>query len=277
MSDLHLEVFQEYAAFDIQPHAPRLVLAGDIGRFADYEKFRDFLRSVCQKFEEVYLVLGNHEFFGASQEEGLRRADEMQQEPGLKDKLIVMNQKRVDLGDVTILGCTLHSKVPPEAEEIVRNKVGDFRHIRDWTVANHNAAHAADVKWLEEEIACIRQTESGLKRKIVVISHHAPAVKGTSKPIYEGSPWSSAFATDLIGTEERSCLDEVQWWIFGHTHYSTDRVCGRVRLVSNQRGYVFPNEKKNAPRKSLFNGLNFWANSKQEEGALFKPDMVIEV
>ncbi|KAK2814097.1 hypothetical protein FQN50_000501 [Emmonsiellopsis sp. PD_5] len=281
MSDLHLEVCRQYADFQIIPCATRLILAGDIGRLTDYEAFRDFLLSQCENFAEVYLVLGNHEFFGISRQEGLRLADKLQQEPGLKDKLIVMNRKRVDLEDVTLLGCTVHSQIPPDAEEIVRKMINDFSHIGDWTVADHNTEHANDVKWLRDEITSIRKTEAGLKRKIVVISHHAPATKGTSKSQYEGNPWSSAFSTDLLGTVEKSCLDHVQWWIFGHTHYSTELIRGRVRLVSNQRGYVFPKkDNKNEPETSGISPSKFlrlWGYRKQKQEDKFDVRKVIEV
>ena len=279
MSDLHLEVGQQYSNFEIIPRATHLILAGDIGRLADYEPFREFLYSVCQKFGEVYLILGNHEFFGVSRQEGLRLADKLQQDPELKDKLTLMNRKRVDLQDVTILGCTLHSHVPPEAEGIVQTKINDFRRIVDWTVANHSDEHAEDVKWLKNEISSIRQQDAGPKRKIVVVTHHAPSTKGTSKPSDESNPWSSAFATDLIGNEEKSCLDDVQWWVFGHTHYSTDSVRGQVKLVSNQRGYVLPN--KNEDRTEIsgkFSSriLKIWDSDRRQQGT-FHPEKVIEV
>ena len=280
MSDLHLEVGQQYSDFEIIPRATRLILAGDIGRLVDYEPLRGFLFSTCQKFDQVYLILGNHEFFGVSRQEGLRLADKLQEEPGLKGKLLVMDRKRVDLQDVSILGCTLHSRIPAEAEEIVRAKISDFRRIVDWSVADHSKEHAADVKWLEDEISVSRQQDTGrVKRKILVISHHAPSTKGTSKPSDEANPWSSAFATDLIGNKEKTCFDDVQWWIFGHTHYCTELICGQVKLVSNQRGYVLPSKTKDGGAevsgKSPSRILKFW-NSGQHSGA-FLPDKVIEV
>ncbi|OJD22127.1 hypothetical protein ACJ73_06531 [Blastomyces percursus] len=241
MSYVHLEVGQQYANFHITPRADRLILAGDIGRLADYEAFRDFLHLQCEQFLEVYLVLGNHEFFGVSREQGLRLADMRQQEQGLKNKLTVMNQTRVDLQNITLLGCNLHSHIPPEDEEIVRAKVNDFRRMEGWTVTKHITEHVSDVQWLTDEVTSIRQTESSLKRKIVVISHHTPSVQGTSKPSDEGSPYSSAFAPNLLDGETRSCFEAVQCWTFGHTHYSTDILRGQVRLLSNQRGYVFSN------------------------------------
>jgi len=42
-SDLHLEVGQQYATFDIKPSAEYLILAGDIGKLIDYDKFRNCL------------------------------------------------------------------------------------------------------------------------------------------------------------------------------------------------------------------------------------------
>ncbi|KAL1989638.1 hypothetical protein VTN49DRAFT_6835 [Thermomyces lanuginosus] len=119
-----------------------LILAGDIGPLANYERFCDFLRSVYQKIARVYLVLGNHKFYGISRQEGLGLADKLQQEPGLRGRLVVMSQKRVDLVGDTLLGCTLHSHIPPEAEDIVRSKANDFRRIAEWTVADHTAEHA---------------------------------------------------------------------------------------------------------------------------------------
>ncbi|KAI9813203.1 MAG: hypothetical protein M1832_006375 [Thelocarpon impressellum] len=253
MSDLHLELGQQYHKFDIPPRAPYLILAGDIGRLADYTPLRDFLFARCEQFTHVFLVLGNHEFFGVSRPEGLRLAEKLENEPRLKQKLSILNRRRVDLqGDapVTILGCTLQSHVPLEAQAVVEQKVNDFRRIVDWKVADHVAEHKMDSGWLRDEITAIRNGEHGSKRRIVVVTHHAPSTRGTSKPSDEDSPWASAFGTDLLGTDQGSCLDDVQWWISGHTHYSTEFSIGTVKLVSNQRGYVFPSNAEDTGRSA---------------------------
>lgn len=74
MSDLHLEVGQQYLTFDFDPRAPYLILAGDIGRLVDYESYLAFLRKQMARYERVFLVLGNHEFYGTSFEAGVARA-----------------------------------------------------------------------------------------------------------------------------------------------------------------------------------------------------------
>ncbi|KAH6972641.1 hypothetical protein EDB80DRAFT_596196, partial [Ilyonectria destructans] len=66
---------------------------------------------------------------------------------------------------------------------------------------------------------------------------HAPSVEATSRPEHTENPWTCAFATNLAGQDG---WDSVRFWVFGHTHYSTDLICNGIRLVANQRGYVLP-------------------------------------
>lgn len=190
-----------------------------------------------------------------------------------------MNQRRVDLENVTILGCTLQSYVPPEAEQIVRLKINDFRRIKDWTVTDHIAEYAKDVKWLTDEIASIRRAEAGSTRKIIVITHHAPSTKGTSKPSHEDNPWSSAFATDLLERKESSSLEDVQWWIFGHTHHSSESIRGKVKLISNQRGYVFPEKDEARPKipaRLVSRMHRLWGSNRKQQGT-FNAEKLIEI
>ncbi|KAI9673672.1 MAG: hypothetical protein M1817_002310 [Caeruleum heppii] len=291
MSDLHLEVGQQYSSFEIPQKAPFLILAGDIGRLADYDPFREFLQLQCQRFEKVYLVLGNHEFFGVSRQEGLRLVDQLEREPGLKDRLTILNRRRVDLdasdhAPITILGCTLQSYVPPEARDVVGHKINDFRRILSWTVEDHVAEHIRDVQWLKEQITSIRRQEEGqtTRRIIIVVTRHAPSTRGTSSPLNQDNAWKSAFGTDLLGLEdgEESCLNDVQWWIFGHTHYSTQFTSGKVNVISNQRGYVMRenSEPDGRSARKLISAWNRKAGdqiSPKKEGRPFDVGRIIQV
>lgn len=117
MSDLHLEVGQRYKSFIVPRAAPYLVLAGDIGCLRDYAGFFVFLAVQCAQFYRVFIVLGNHEFYGISREDGLRAVRSLEVEPQLLGKLSVLNRGRVDINRrVTILGCTLHSYIPEESQ-----------------------------------------------------------------------------------------------------------------------------------------------------------------
>lgn len=187
LSDLHLEVGRQYSSYEIPVNARFLILAGDIGRLVDYDDYRSFLQKQTDRFQLVFLILGNHEFYAGSFTAGVEKAKQLQREPSLSGRLVVLHRQRYDVPGcyTTILGCTLWSKVPFEAREIVESKVKDFQKIDDWTVDNHNATHDSELAWLLKEIQSIRQENETAraqapKRTILVVTHHAPSLRGTS-------------------------------------------------------------------------------------------------
>ncbi|GJC91135.1 uncharacterized protein ColLi_13973 [Colletotrichum liriopes] len=227
MSDLHLEASEVYVTFDFPVTAPYLLLSGDVGSLADYEEYMGFIKRQTERYAGVLLVLGNHEFHGLDYGTTLDKAKELEAEPSLEGRLHVLHRRRFDVPgtNVSILGCTLWTTIPGEAEEAVVGRVKDFQHIKGWHLEMHNAAHAADLEWLRSELR-----EVSPERAVVVATHHAPSLEGTSEPQHRGSPWSSAFATSIL--EDGGDWSRVGCWVFGHTHYSTDAVVKRVRILN---------------------------------------------
>jgi hypothetical protein len=182
---------------------------------------------------------------------GLQKARKLELEPYLNGHLILLHQTAYDIpgSSVTILGCTLWSKVPHKARETVHSKIQDFKKVQDWTVDDHNASHDADRTWLLDEIKSLqtknKNKTQNKKRDILVVTHHAPSLKNTSSPQHANNPWNSAFGTDILS--QISDLRGVKAWVFGHTHYCTEFVERGIRVVANQRRYVLPwNESKRA-------------------------------
>lgn len=152
-------------------------------------------------------------------------------------EFILLDRTRYDFNEhVTILGCTLWSKIPESQAEIVSYRVNDFRSIQNWSVESHNAAHTADAEWLDCECNRIRQEEP--HRKIIIFTHHAPSFEGTSAPRYNTTTNSirCAFATDMSSCD--CWASPVALWAFGHTHFNANFVSkDGIRVISNQRGY----------------------------------------
>ncbi|PGH02698.1 hypothetical protein AJ79_07577 [Helicocarpus griseus UAMH5409] len=161
LSDIHLESPSAYDVFSIPPKAPHLALLGDIGNVRD-KGFSPFIEAQLHNFRTVFLLLGNHEPYHSSW-------------PNVRQEIEKFAQNiRLQSEREPVLGCTLHSHIPPESEEQVSFGLNDFSGIDDWTVQEHNAAHAVDLAWLNEQVASISATEP--ERKIVIFTHHSPAM-----------------------------------------------------------------------------------------------------
>ena len=241
ISDLHLELGHYYTPPKIPVEAPYLLLVGDIGQlieFLESKHYRLFMTTQCENFQHVYLVLGNHEFYGVTRQAGVELAMRLEAEPALRSKLTILYRKRVDISDeVTLLGCTLNTHVPREAYDIVQTKMADFRKIEGWTVHQHNEEHALDVDWLRSQVTSIQANEP--RRRILIATHHAPSMNCTMSPLLENEPWRSSLATGILESESSTwtrapCL---RYWVFGHTHWNSDTRVGKLVLCSNQKGY----------------------------------------
>ncbi|KAI1326793.1 Metallo-dependent phosphatase-like protein [Xylariaceae sp. FL0255] len=235
LSDLHLEVGNQYSSYTFPVAAPFLLLGGDIGRLVEYGAYREFLEAQAHRFEKIFLVLGNQEFYGLDYESGLQKGLRLSKEPSLVDKLVLLNRSRWDdsHSNLSILGCTLWSAIPVTAVGVVETKVKDFKKINKWTAQRHDSVHAEELAWLREQVALA----SASKRRILIATHHAPCIKRSSRPEHLSNPWTPAFGTDLLSSEK---WKGVKTWVFRHTHYSTDFTQNGIRVVANQRGYVLP-------------------------------------
>ncbi|KAL9046000.1 MAG: hypothetical protein Q9214_001060 [Letrouitia sp. 1 TL-2023] len=238
MSDLRLEVGQQYQSFNIPAKAPFLVLAGNVGNLTHYDLYLAFLKIQCTNFERILLVLGSHEFFGTSRQEGIRLAKNLAAEEILEGKLSVLHRERVDMDCVTILDCTLNSHIAPKDFDAVAASTEEFSEIENWTVQDHNQEHKFDIEWLIEEINKIHANKDAKKRRIIVITHHAPIMKMVYKSRSVENPCSSAFATDILESMNYPTLSSVAWWIFGRAHHRCQVSQGGVNVMSNPRGYA---------------------------------------
>ncbi|KAI1371554.1 putative calcineurin-like phosphoesterase [Hypoxylon crocopeplum] len=255
MSDLHLEIGQQYSSYTFPVSAPFLLLGGDIGRLIDYDNYLIFLNAQVSRYDKVFLVLGNHEFYGMEYEAGLDKAHLLSEEPSLAGKLVLLHKTRWDdrVSNLTVLGCTLWSAIPEEACDIIQSTVNDFKQIRDWTAAKHNQVHDEETAWLRGQVAQVASQEGFDQRRLLVATHHAPCVKGTSRPEHDNSPWAPAFSTDLL---DQAGWNYVKTWAFGHTHYSTKFARNGIKLVANQRGYFFPDSKVQIDKSTTKGGKN---------------------
>lgn len=258
LSDLHLEIGQQYSSYTFPATAPFLLLGGDIGRLIDYEGYLKFLEAQAARYEKVFLVLGNHEFYCLDYESGVESARRLSAEPSLANHIVLLHRTRWDdpNSTLTIVGCTLWSAIPDEACSVVESKINDFKKIDQWSTQKHNEIHAKEVAWLRDAVNQVT-VDQNAARQLIVATHHAPCMQGTSRAADSANPWTCAFATDLLNQQG---WHGVKVWMFGHTHYSTAFQKNGIKLVANQRGYVLPGSSvpktKQTKAKSSANKFN---------------------
>lgn len=253
LSDLHLDHKSQYLTFHIPVVAPFLILAGNIGRLIDYEQYLSFLIRRCNLHEKVFLVLGQLEFHGIDWMDGLQLAHKMEKDPVTKGRLEVLYETRSEVPgtNITLLGCTLWSKIPVGDEAPVLKKMPEFDEkngIQNWSVEKHNSEHKRDMKWLRDEVKNpqasstpsagsaqlpVISSASKDERQLVVVTAFAPDLRDCLDPWQVDAPWASAYGTNLLDGHE---FNNIKLWILGSTGRTCEIKKGETTLVSNQRG-----------------------------------------
>lgn len=242
LSDLHLETHGSYD-FPIKHTAANLALLGDIGQVA-HDGLFVFLERQLKRYWNVVFILGNHEPYGTSWVLAKARVRAFEakmhalRESSTIGNFIFLDQGRWDVNEtLTVLGCTLFSNISSQQGVEVEKRLSDFRRIRDWAVEDHDSAHRSDLKWLNDQVKAISETEP--QRKIAVFSHYSSTLDKQAVDLrHEDSPVSSAFATDL-SQEQCWTNPAAVFWAFGHTHFNCDFTDKHgKRIVANQKGYA---------------------------------------
>ena len=235
-SDLHLE-FAENASFikhnPLKVVGDILILAGDIGYLGDenYSK-HPFWKWASENYSQVIACMGNHEFYKFYDISTLKNGSTIEILPNVHSYY----NKVVHLKDVDIIVSTLWSYIQLQDANYTRRVISDFRRILHGdnllTCAEFNKEHEHCLEFIKSALI-----ESQAKKKIVV-THHVPSFQ-MQNPEFNGSLANGAFIVELEDFIKNSDID---YWIYGHSHYNVDVQIGKTQCVSNQLGYVFHNE-----------------------------------
>lgn len=248
MSDLHLES-QDF------PHdltgGDVLIIAGDLCHAACIGTERKDLYALRQRdrvlrfadvalarFRHVLMVAGNHDHYDGVFEDtvtALQRAL-----PGFT----LLDDTSLLVDGVSFFGTTLWSDFEAgnaEAMEKARRGCGEYffaktragqadRADRLEKLRPHHtlAAHRRALTALESHLA-------DLSCPCVVISHHAPSLKGLN-PMHAGNGLDGAYASDLDSL--LMGLSRVPYWVHGHTHIVRRYRVGEVTVLANCRGFA---------------------------------------
>lgn len=255
VSDLHLD---RNGHPRLKPVAKNLIVAGDLADGWTHHSI-NWLKGISQSFDKIFVVLGNHEYYG-NFKENLQRVHET---TSTVSNLKILDDSRENIyldhdEKVVLYGTTLWSKIPKEYHKYYLNSGGDFRKISNPNGGNGKLTPEMQNKLHLRSISKLSTSFKMLEMNIeyqscsyipIVVTHYSPLIKGCCHSRYYQNRVRSKnhmYCTDLSGLMLTLGLFHNPFWIFGHTHYHTNTMMNDVFLGSNPVG--FPTLTKNGPK-----------------------------
>lgn len=246
-SDIHLEFPQNKKYLTKNPIKPTgdiLILAGDTCHFSEYAFGQKFFDDISKNYEMVFLIPGNHEFYGGKD---ISITDEPVRQQ-IRENIWLYNNVSTVYRNVEFIFTTLWSMISMKASRAIKQYMADFRYIKYQgniiDITDYNLLHQRALQFLERAIS-----NSNTNKK-VVITHHLPSVLCNVEE-FKNSPYNEAFCVDLTELIENS---NINYWIFGHSHRNVPHInLNGTTLITNQLGYVSMNEHQTFKRDAYFN------------------------
>lgn len=233
-SDLHLEFTNNRNWLKRNPLIPKgeiLIIAGDTYYLErDYEEL-DFINNVAKDFQAVYLIPGNHEYYGGFDVSTALLPTHKK----IKENVFMVNNQVVELQGIDFIFSTMWSKIQRNTLDVLKG-MADFRKIKfneeRFSINHFNEVHEVAFNFLS------RAVESDSKK--VVITHHLPSNE-CNVDEFKGSVLNEAFCVEKTNFILNHGID---YWIYGHSHRNlNDFRIGNTKMITNQFGYVDWNEQ----------------------------------
>ncbi len=228
-SDLHIEfrnnynyIYNNILKLKDTPN-DILLLLGDtfvINNIFYNDKFFDLISS---KFKDVYLLLGNHEFYNKFD---ISQAGK-QFYKKIRNNVHLVNNFSFYYNKRKIILSTFFSHINPENEFNILNSLNDFKHIyynnNIITIKQYNEFHKICFEYIKNEI----------EDNCIIGTHHVPT-ELVINPEYKNDSIREAFVTEYF---DFIYDNNISYWLYGHNHYTNNDKINNTIIKSNQLGY----------------------------------------
>ena len=246
LSDIHLEFFDDPNGLTLDDtcrywfrkfagiRGSVLLIAGDIT--SSYQRDRTyvdrFFEMVCERYRQVYAVLGNHDYWNKRIPVTEMKAHYEKQWPCVR---FLENETVLLRPGLRLFGATWWSFVPPKLRDFAKSEFNDYRKAR----MKGGSLSPAFTSELHErsKIALAQAVAAHPNDDFIVLSHHAPSMTATKffQPLF----------SNLYCSDDDAFLGEhpqIKVWIHGHLHGKMSYGVAYARVYTNPHGYI-PDER----------------------------------
>jgi Icc-related predicted phosphoesterase len=224
VSDLHLEFNPSVKKLlESFPQAEILIIAGDICPvYKDKGKrLKEFLLYAKDKYKTIIFIAGNHEYYGCEYKRD--EVVEILKKISEETKTHFLHREKKIINDIEFIGATLWSRI----EDRAIYQIADFRSGVFKTKEDYIKEYIYDSDFLRNTL------EEKSENTRIVITHHLPTYHLIHKR-FQNSLVNSAFFTERLYTFN---LNNVKYWICGHTHEYAKFRKDNTLLIVNPVGY----------------------------------------
>lgn len=253
-SDLHFEFgFTKIFKALNEAEGEVLLLAGDIAtakQFASMHKedssedrklLKQFFVQASEKFQHVFMIMGNHEHYGSEIQKSERKIREAL---SVYDNVHLLEDEYFVYKDVVFHGATMWTDMASEnpVEEFdIRQGMNDFKKIRyhfrgsyrKFSPKTARIFHLKSLNILKDNL------ENFSDKKFVLLQHHAPSIKSISEKYKYRSKYNAAYYSKYMENEIYSGgfprLPNIL--VHGHVHNAANYFMDDMNVLVNPRGY----------------------------------------
>ena len=233
-SDLHLEFIKPIKINKLLKKIPPgldeiCILAGDIGN-PHQINYDIFMKFISKNFKKIFIIAGNHEYYNTSEsieETNVYMKNYFQN----FDNISFLNNEYEIYNNFCFIGTTLWSQISNP-----NYKINDVYNIPNFDYIEYNKLNTLCVDFLEKTL----QNNT----KCIIITHHVPS-NLLIDPAYktlQWEPYNQWFCCDMDNIIKKH-KDNIDCWIYGHTHKSSNVMISNIHFLCNPIGYPGENCK----------------------------------
>ena len=207
---------------------------------AQKKRYRRFFTEEAKKYDELYLIWGNHEHYHGVLTDTTELVRNFLAE--FAPNARCMDNEYVEIDGVRFIASTLWATYGYGAanQMAIQDSMNDFKLInvpcesdksgfktRKFRVEDANRLHQVALAFIKEAV----KTES----PCVLMTHHAPAYLACNRKRFPNGDMDDAYASNQ--TEFILDNPQIRMAFHGHSHYRYRANIGETKVAANPRGY----------------------------------------